>query len=42
VEFASSEDANEGAEKLITSGVLDRLPDHTGPTVVEGAESVVY
>jgi hypothetical protein len=42
VEFASSEDAKEGAKKLIASGVLDRLPDHTGPTVVEGAESVVY
>jgi hypothetical protein len=40
VEFSSSEDAKAGRELLLGSGVLDRFPDHNGPTVVEEAESV--
>ncbi len=40
VEFASPEDAKAGREKLLASGVLDRWPDHTGPTVVEEAEAI--
>ena len=42
VEFASAEEARSGADKLVASGVLDRWPDHNGPTVVEEAESVAY
>lgn len=42
VEFASSDDAKAGRERLLASGVLDRWPDKTGPTVVEEAEAVVY
>lgn len=38
VEFASSEDAEVACERLLASGVLDRFPDKTGPTVVEQAE----
>ena len=40
VEFASPEDADTGRERLLASGVLERFPDRTGPTVVEEAESV--
>ena len=40
VEFASTEEARAGAERLIASGVLDRWPNHSGPTVVEEAEAV--
>jgi hypothetical protein len=42
VEFASAADATAGADKLRASGILDRWPDHTGPTVVEEAETVAY
>ena len=42
MEFASAEEAKTGGEKLLASGVLDRWPDHTGPTVVEEAETVAY
>jgi hypothetical protein len=42
VEFDSPEEAKQGAERLIASGVLDRWPDHTGPTVVEEAEALAY
>ncbi|MGH2965084.1 MAG: hypothetical protein ACRDMH_06855 [Solirubrobacterales bacterium] len=42
VEFGSAEDAKTGRDRLVTSGVLDRWPDHTGPTVVEEADAVVY
>jgi hypothetical protein len=38
IEFASVEDAAEGRERLLASGVLDRFSDKTGPTVVEEAE----
>jgi hypothetical protein len=40
VEFASLEDAEEGRRRLLASGVLDRFPDKSGPTVVEVAEAV--
>ena len=40
VEFASSDDAKEGAGRLRASGVLDRFSDKHGPTVVEEAEAV--
>ena len=42
VEFASSEEAKAGRARLLASGVLDRWPDKTGPTVVEEAEAVGY
>ena len=42
VEFDSAEEARAGRERLVASGVLDRWPDHTGPTVVEEAEAVAY
>lgn len=42
VEFASSDDAKAGRERLLASGVLDRFPDKAGPTVVEEAEAVSY
>ncbi|TMC49220.1 MAG: hypothetical protein E6J14_09115 [Chloroflexi bacterium] len=40
VEFGSSDEAEAARERLITSGVLDRFPDKTGPTVVEEVERV--
>lgn len=40
VEFASSEDAMAARERLLASGVLDRFPDRTGPTVVDEVETV--
>jgi hypothetical protein len=40
VEFGAVEDAREGREKLLASGVLDRFSDKYGPTVVEEAETV--
>ena len=40
VEFESLEEAEAARERLLASGVLDRFPDHTGPTIVEEAERV--
>ena len=40
VEFATADDAREARERLVASGVLDRFPGHTGPTVVEQVETV--
>jgi hypothetical protein len=40
VEFGSVEEAQEGREKLLASGVLDRFSDKYGPTIVEVAEEV--
>jgi hypothetical protein len=40
VEFGSVEEAKEGREKLLASGVLDRFSDKYGPTIVEEAETV--
>jgi hypothetical protein len=42
VEFASSDDAKTGRERLLASGVLDRFQDKSGPTLVEEAETVSY
>jgi hypothetical protein len=35
VEFESVDDAREARRRLLASGVLDRFPNHNGPTVVE-------
>jgi hypothetical protein len=40
VEFESADEAREGRERLLGSGVLDRFSDKTGPTLVEVAEAV--
>jgi hypothetical protein len=40
VEFASTDEANVGRDRLLASGVLDRFDDKHGPTVVEEAEAV--
>ena len=42
VEFASPDDANAARERLLASGVLDRVTVKAGPTVVEEAETVEY
>ena len=42
VEFASADDAKEGAGRLRASGVLDRFSDKHGPTVIEEAEAFDY
>ena len=42
IEFASAEDAEEGRERLITSGVLDRFADKDLPKIVEEAEAHTY
>jgi len=38
VEFDSLEEATAARERLLASGVLDRFPDHSGPTIAEEAE----
>jgi hypothetical protein len=40
VEFDSADEAIAARERLLSSGVLDRFSDKTGPTVVEEAEAV--
>ena len=40
VEFASPDDAQTARERLLSSGVLDRFSDTSGPTVVEEVEAV--
>ena len=40
IEFDSAEDAIAARGRLLSSGVLDRFQDKTGPTVVEVAETV--
>jgi hypothetical protein len=42
VEFASTEDAQVGREKLLASGVLDRFSDKDLPRIVEEAEASTY
>jgi hypothetical protein len=39
VEFPSTEAAIEGRDRLVASGVLDRLPQVVGPTIVEQADA---
>jgi hypothetical protein len=41
VEFASTDDAQEGAGRLRASGVLERFSDVYGPAVVDVAETYV-
>lgn len=40
VEYSSLEKARAGRDKLVASGVLDRLPEVSGPTILEEAEAV--
>ncbi len=40
VEFDSTQEALAARERLVSSGVLDRFSDKTGPTVVEECEAV--
>ena len=40
VEFDSTSEALAARERLLSSGVLDRFADRSGPTVVEEAEAV--
>jgi hypothetical protein len=42
VEFASPEDAHAARERLLASGVLDRVTVKAGPAVAEEAETVAY
>jgi hypothetical protein len=42
VEFASPDDANAARERLLASGVFDRVTLKSGPTVAEEAETLVY
>ena len=40
VEFDSLKEAKAARERLLASGVLDRFPDHTGPTIAEETERI--
>jgi hypothetical protein len=42
VEFDSPEDAKAARERLLASGVLERVTVKVGPTVAEEAETVAY
>lgn len=42
VAFASSDEADAARERLLNSGVLDRVEVRAGPTVAEEAETVEY
>ena len=42
VEFASADEAKAGRDRLLSSGVLDRVTVQSEPTVTEVAESVAY
>jgi hypothetical protein len=42
VRFASADDARAARERLLASGVLDRVTVQAGPTVAEEAETVEY
>lgn len=42
VQFASSDEAQAARERLLSSGVLDRVTIKSEPTVAEEAESVAY
>jgi hypothetical protein len=39
VEFDSREEAEAGRARLVGAGVLERFPDHNGPTVAELVEA---
>jgi hypothetical protein len=38
VDFASVEDATTARDRVFSSGVLERIPEHTGPVVVQQAD----
>jgi hypothetical protein len=40
IQFDSADEARAARERLLTSGVLDRFVDKTGPTIVEQAEAI--
>lgn len=42
VEFGSPEDARAARDRLLASGVLERVTVKAGPTVAEEAETVAY
>jgi hypothetical protein len=42
VEFESPEQANAARERLLASGVLERVSLQAGPTLIEEAEAVTY
>jgi hypothetical protein len=42
VEFASPGDATAARERLVSSGVFDRVTLKSGPTVAEEAEALAY
>lgn len=42
VEFGSAKDAVAARERLLASGVLERVDLRTGPTLAENAEEVAY
>lgn len=42
VEFATTDAAKAGREKLLASGVLDRFQDKTDPKILNEAEQVNY
>jgi hypothetical protein len=42
VEFASPEEANAARDRLLASGVLERVDLQAGPTLIEEAEAVSY
>jgi hypothetical protein len=42
VEFGSPEEAGAARERLVASGVLERVDLQAGPTVAEEAEAVAY
>jgi hypothetical protein len=39
VDFASIADAAEARDRVLSSGVLERLPDHYGPVVIQQTAS---
>ena len=42
VEFGSTEDANAARQRLLESGILDRVNIKVGPTIADEAETVRY
>jgi hypothetical protein len=42
VEFASDDEARAARERLLASGVLERVKLQAGPTLAEEAEAVAY
>jgi hypothetical protein len=42
VEFETAEEAREARERLLASGVLDRVRVTVGPTIIEEVETIAY